>query len=577
MPYEADDQRLVDEAIADAQGSTKLLIRDPDESQKLGWFSVMCTIWNRGIETGQEAHGGALEGETVLECVPRNGGEKNYLEYIYKAPKLRTISMYGIVYIILGNLSGNAIAFGIYVLEAAGITGHDAAIRGLAVAASTVACLLHGLWRQGGIVVNNIFASLKILILIAVIIIGFAASAGAKFGHGPVHGKNVDPLTGKVTPNFDTHSSFAHAPDDVASYAQSLLFIIYTYSGFEQPFYVLSEVKEPKRVFAKTTIAAMGVLSIIFVLANIAYLCAVSFDQRLDRQLDMATLFFTEIFGTNAAPRVMSGIIALSILGNIVVMTFTASRVKQEIAKEGILGKHLSLFFASSFDTPYARLQAQLFPSQLPKSRRPPPEQSPLPALFLHWMFSMVMIGASSSTTSDVSYTILVSLYSYAIVILVGFFVAGGLLYLRFASDERRTWVPNAGFKPWGGPTAAIIYTLVCAFMIVTAFLPPSVGSVFHKSKTQPEWWIVPTVGLAILALGYFYYLLFAYAVPRIKKQRLFVERKATIVRDHGEWVQAVERVEAVWVAREGPMDNSANVGGNYVETVTVEANKAPV
>lgn len=32
-------------------------------------------------EIGQEAHGGAREGETVLECVPRNGGEKNYVSY----------------------------------------------------------------------------------------------------------------------------------------------------------------------------------------------------------------------------------------------------------------------------------------------------------------------------------------------------------------------------------------------------------------------------------------------------------------------------------------------------------------
>ena len=57
-----------------------------------------------------------------------------------------------------------------------------------------------------------------------------------------------------------------------------------------------------------------------------AQLCAVSIDQRFNNKLDMATLFFTEVFGTNAAPRVMSGIIALSIFGNIVVMTFTASR-----------------------------------------------------------------------------------------------------------------------------------------------------------------------------------------------------------------------------------------------------------
>lgn len=49
-------------------------------------------------------------------------------------------------------------------------------------------------------------------------------------------------------------------------------------------------------------------------------------DSRLEKNLDMATLFFSEVFGNDVAPRVMSGIIALSIFGNIVVMTFTASR-----------------------------------------------------------------------------------------------------------------------------------------------------------------------------------------------------------------------------------------------------------
>ena len=182
----------------------------------------------------------------------------------------------------------------------------------------------------------------------------------------------------------------------------------------------------------------------------------------------------------------------------------------------------------------------------------------------------MIMIGATSSTVPDISYTILVSLYSYSIVVIMGFFVASGLLYLHFVSDERKTWKANAGFRPWGGPTAAIIYSVVCAFLIIAAFLPPSVGSPAHKSRTEVEWWIVPTVGLAIFALSYVYYLVFAYVVPRVKKQRLFVERTATIVRDNGEWVQAVERVEAVWIAREGPMDNSANGNGNYVETVNV-------
>ena len=481
------------------------------------------------------------------------------LEYIYKRAgskrHLRTTCMFAVIYVILGNLSGNAVAFGIYVLEAAGIEGHESAIRGLAVACLTVACLLHASWRQGGIIVNNLLALLKVSILLAVVGIGFAASAGASFGHGPVHGVTVNPDTGKSSPNFDTHSSFANPRKDAASYAESLLFIVYTYSGYEQPFYVLSEVSRPKKIFAKSTIAAMSTVGILFVLVNVSYLCAVSFDKRLDSELDMATVFFREVFGNDLAPRVMSGIIAFSIFGNIVVMTFTASRVKQEIAKEGVLP--FSLFFARSTTTPIGSMINRFWPSNLPDSQV---EQSPVAALFLHWMFSMIMIGATSGTIPDVAYDVLVSLYSYSVVILVGFFVSSGLLYLRYFSQDK-DWVAGAGFKPWGGPTAAIIYSVTCAFLLIAAFLPPSEGSYFAKSNTGIEWYIVPTVGLATLLLGYAYYLVFEYLIPYLTDKVLVVDRDPTIVYVDGEWVQAFEIVEACWEARPGPETTSANAG----------------
>ena len=60
-------------------------------------------------------------------------------------------------------------------------------------------------------------------------------------------------------------------------------------------------------------------------------LCAVPKNQIMDTELDMANVFFREVFGGEIASRVMSGIIAISIAGNIVVMTFTASRGKRTI------------------------------------------------------------------------------------------------------------------------------------------------------------------------------------------------------------------------------------------------------
>lgn len=45
-----------------------------------------------------------------------------------------------------------------------------------------------------------------------------------------------------------------------------------------------------------------------------------------EANLDIATQFFQRIFQNETATRVMAAIIALSIVGNIIVMTFTACR-----------------------------------------------------------------------------------------------------------------------------------------------------------------------------------------------------------------------------------------------------------
>ena len=52
MPLEADDQARVDEAIREAgadPSESKVLVLNAADSQKLGPFSVICTILNRTI------------------------------------------------------------------------------------------------------------------------------------------------------------------------------------------------------------------------------------------------------------------------------------------------------------------------------------------------------------------------------------------------------------------------------------------------------------------------------------------------------------------------------------------------
>ena len=157
----------------------------------------------------------------------------------------------------------------------------------------------------------------------------------------------------------------------------------------------------------------------------------------------------------------------------------------------------------------------------------------------------MILIGATSARTVDVAYQILVSLYAYTIVMLIGFFTASGLLYVRYFGEEGE-WTQRSGFKPWGGPTAAVIYAVICLFLMVASFVPPKQGSPF---LTEVKWYVIPTIGLSFLVLGYIYYFGLMHVIPRLfmKNKTLVADREAIIIRVKGEYVQFLEIVEASW------------------------------
>ena len=74
-------------------------------------------------------------------------------------------------------------------MDAASVTGNESGVRGLAVMSLTFACILHALWRKGGIIFNNLLALLTVLLLLALIVIGFVALAGRflrKYEYEPI-------------------------------------------------------------------------------------------------------------------------------------------------------------------------------------------------------------------------------------------------------------------------------------------------------------------------------------------------------------------------------------------------------
>ena len=147
-----------------------------------------------------------------------------------KRPKFFVVCIFGIIFIFLGNAAGNAIYFGELVLEAAGIKDSHNAARGIGIAVTTFACLIHGIWRRGGIILNNVFAVIKIGILLLIILLGFIALGN----HFERNGRTQNYADQNLKPS----TAFADAPTVTYGYVESFLAVIFAYSGYHQANYV---------------------------------------------------------------------------------------------------------------------------------------------------------------------------------------------------------------------------------------------------------------------------------------------------------------------------------------------------
>ena len=168
--------------------------------------------------------------------IPLSGGEKNYLERVYRHPKYLATSIFLSQMILLGFSSGNALAFGRYVLFASGHETADGwAARSIATACVTFSCLLHATLPKWGMRLFNILGVFKVGVLLFIVCAGFAALDGRL---------KID----EVPRNFENSFQNRGFGGGVYNYASALLRIVYSYKGWENLNYVLSEVRTPPRL-----------------------------------------------------------------------------------------------------------------------------------------------------------------------------------------------------------------------------------------------------------------------------------------------------------------------------------------
>lgn len=261
-------------------------------------------------------------------AIPRSGGEKNYLEHIYRHPKYLATCVLASQMILLGFSSGNSLAFGRYILYAAGGELKDSyKARGVGVACATFAVVLHAVLPKWGIRLFNVLGIFKVVILVFIVFSGFAALAGRRLVPDPHNFDNA----------FSIESGEGYGGGGAYAYSNALLNIIYSYKGWENANYVLGEIKDPRRTLTIAAPLAVGGVTILYVLANVAYFAAIPKSDLATSEVIVAGLFFKNVFGDSAGARSLPAFVALSNLGNVLAVSFAHARLNQELGKEGLL------------------------------------------------------------------------------------------------------------------------------------------------------------------------------------------------------------------------------------------------
>lgn len=221
-------------------------------------------------------------------------------------------------------------------LSPAGVTDSPWAERGIGIVVITSVCLLHCFSVKWGIRTTDILTLIKILVLVIISITGIVAAAGG----------TQAPRTNAFT------NAFEGTLADGSGYATALFKASFAFDGWNNANYVIGELRNPIRTLKVAALSAISIVSVLYILANIAYFAVVPKEVILSSNTVVAAEFFTRVYGPRAGGQALPVLVAISSFGSVCAMTFTAGRVIMEAAKEGYLPFGEFFGQVSRFETP---------------------------------------------------------------------------------------------------------------------------------------------------------------------------------------------------------------------------------
>ena len=266
---------------------------------------ALLMLW---IVGGIAALCGALCYGELSAALPRSGGEYHFLSEIYH-PALGFMA--GFISATVGfaaPIALAAMAFGKYFH---GVFNFGSPILLSFVTVWIVALFHFGNLRLGS-TFQNVWTLVKLLLIAALIGAGLLI-------------EEKQPIT-----------FLPHAADTMAifsgAFAVALVYVMYSYSGWNASSYIIGEVKNPERNVPRSLLVGTTIVMAAYVLLNAVFL-ATAPQNEMRGQLEVGLIAGKHIFGENGG-RIVGAVICLGLISAISSMTWIGPRVTMSMGED---------------------------------------------------------------------------------------------------------------------------------------------------------------------------------------------------------------------------------------------------
>jgi APA family basic amino acid/polyamine antiporter len=151
--------------------------------------------------------------------------------------------------------------------------------------------------------------------------------------------------------------SFAPSPADAslvisAPFAISLVFVMYSYSGWNAATYIVGEMHDPQRSLPRSLLVGTSIVIVLYVALNALFLYTTPIAQ-LAGQIDVAVIAGKHIFG-DLGGRIVGGLICIGLVSSISAMMWIGPRVTTT------MGEDILMLLTQSFEAVLDLIQFSL-------------------------------------------------------------------------------------------------------------------------------------------------------------------------------------------------------------------------